>query len=83
MSDIDVNSQSIRERVSRLKTQQQTCTEFLIECIHYREQHPEYAERLDAVIASIEVVMSQNADMLARLESSHKVGQPYQLHVKI
>jgi Trp operon repressor len=62
-------TQAISQNIKELKTQQEKCTQVLLECIATRDEYPQYAERIDLVISSIEAVMSQNADRLARLEA--------------
>jgi hypothetical protein len=54
--------------VQSLTAKQQNCTQMLIDCLKVREQHPTQAERIDKIIATIEAVMTENADLLARLE---------------
>jgi hypothetical protein len=62
-------SKNLVQHIAELKEQQEKCSKFLLECITTRDRCPEYAERIDVVISSIETVMSQNADTLARLEA--------------
>lgn len=64
---------SVAERIHRLKAQQNNCMDLLMDCIKVREIHPEYAPRLDQVITSVERTMSQNADLLARLEAEARM----------
>ncbi|HEX2909245.1 MAG TPA: hypothetical protein VH186_00450 [Chloroflexia bacterium] len=69
----------LNSRIEQLKKHQQSCTQFLLECISVRQEHPEFAERLDSVIAKVENTMSQNAIVLARLETEARNASMPQL----
>lgn len=69
MLALDVQPNSLVARINELKAQQQDCTRFLLECITYREKFPQFTNRIDVVIAKIEIKMSHNASQLARLEA--------------
>ncbi|MDB5078926.1 MAG: hypothetical protein JWP00_850 [Chloroflexi bacterium] len=58
------------QRLSRLKNQQQSCTNLLIECVKIMETHPEYTDRLTAVMSQVEAMMAQNSRLIARMEAS-------------
>ena len=62
-------SDPVADQIRRLKIQQQSCTTLLLDCLKVRESHPEFAERLDTVIASVEQAMALNAEQLTRLEA--------------
>lgn len=69
MTSLDFAPQTIVQQIEALKAQQVKCTQFLLECITVRDQCPQYSQRIDVVINSVETVMSQNADLLARMEA--------------
>ena len=69
MTSLDFAPQTIVQKIEALKAQQEKCTRFLLECIAVRDQYPQHAQRIDIVINSVETVMSQNADLLARMEA--------------
>ncbi len=64
-----ISLEPIADQIKKLKDQQQSCTKLLLDCLSVRESHPEHAERLEDVIATIESVMAHNSDMLNRLEA--------------
>lgn len=69
MTSLDFAPSIIVKQIEDLKAQQDKCTRFLLECISVRDQCPQYAQRIDVVINTVETVMSQNADLLARMEA--------------
>ncbi len=69
MMVLDKAPTKVSNRINELKVQQDKCTRFILDCITVREQFPQYAERIDDVISTVESVMSENADLLARLEA--------------
>lgn len=56
--------------IENLKSKQQSCTQILLDCLATREKFPQMAPRIDKIISTIEAVMSENADLLARLETN-------------
>jgi hypothetical protein len=65
---------SIEASIKQLKAKQQSCTQLLVECVNFREENPQFAARADVVIASIEAMMSQTAELLAQLESNVRIN---------
>lgn len=72
----DVRIEPIADPLKQLKDRQEQCLQFLLDSLKVREEHPEYAERIDTVIITVEQVMSENADQIARLEAATRLTIP-------
>lgn len=61
--------ETVSQRLSRLKTQQQLCNRLLMDCVSLMEVYPHYTERLMAVMSQVEDMMAQNNNLIARMGS--------------
>jgi hypothetical protein len=81
MSRIRTSAESADTLIENLKSKQQSCTQILLDCLATREKFPHMAPRIDKIIGTIEAVMSENADLLSRLETNLGVDSARQLTV--
>lgn len=72
MTTLQPNKSEYNHRLARLKSQQQACSNLLIECIKIMEVHPEYTNRLMNVMNQVETMMAENTRLIARMEISVK-----------
>ncbi len=73
MTTLENIPMAVANQIEELKMQQEKCTRFLVDCITVRDQYPQFADRIDTVLDSVETVMSQNAQTLARLEADASI----------
>jgi hypothetical protein len=63
------SKETLDQRLSRLKTQQQHCNKLLMDCVSLMEVYPHYTERLMTVMNQVESMMEQNNRLIARIEN--------------
>ena len=81
MTRYRTTADSAETLIENLKSKQQSCTQILLDCLATREKFPHMAPRIDKIISTIEAVMSENADLLARLETNLGVDSASQITV--